>query len=196
MFRKLFGKATPAHTPTTAPAREDLTTDSGMLCVWDAAPFSGITDYDSWEAELLENASILRHIEAGHFVPLDTKGDGAFAIDVRQASPDSMSAREREYLLVPSRPYLLRSTGKIFASGIEHVGADPRNFIALELEPGDYTVHVNLMDWAEEPGATDEQGNPTPSALPDMIVFIEKAGSNPPDYRKELETFRTEDSLR
>ena len=107
-----------------------------------------------------------------------------------------MSAREREYLLVPSRPYLLRCTGKIFASGIEHVGADPRNFISLDLAPSDYTVHVNLMDWAEEPGATDAQGNPTPSALPDMIVFIEKAADPRPAYRKELETFRKEDALR
>jgi hypothetical protein len=192
MFRKLFSKAT----SPPAPVRGDLATDSGMLCLWDAGTFSHIHDYDSWESELCEDADILRHIAAGHFVPLNTGGDGAFAVEVRQTSPDSMNPREREYLLVPSQPYLLRCTGKAFVSGLEHVGANPGSCLALDLEPADYTVHLKLIDWAEEPGATDAQGNPSANALPDMIVFIERATDNRPNYRKELDTFRREDALR
>ena len=191
MFRKLFGKTSKAPTQL----RADLATDSGMLCVWDAQPFSGITDYDSWEKELCEDEDIIRHIQAGHFVPLNL-GDGAFAVELRQGSPDSMNEREREYLLVPSRPYLLNSTGRILISGLEHVGTDPRSFLDLELAPGRYTVHVQLIDWTEEPGAKDANGNPTPNALPDMIVFIHSTGQEASDYRQDLETFRKEDALR
>ena len=191
MFRKLFAKTTKAPDQL----RADLATDSGMLCVWDAQPFAGISDYDSWERELCEDADILRHLEAGHLVPLNL-GDGAFAVEVRHASPESMSAREREYLLVPSQPYYLRSSGRILVSGLEQVGGDPRSYLAVDLEPGDYTVHVSLMDWTEEPGAKDAEGNPSPNALPDLIVFIEQTDVLPPDYRKDLETFRKEDALR
>ena len=107
-----------------------------------------------------------------------------------------MNEREREYLLVPSRPYLLNSTGRILISGLEHVGTDPRSFLDLELAPGRYTVHVQLIDWTEEPGAKDANGNPTPNALPDMIVFIHSTGQEASDYRQDLETFRKEDALR
>jgi hypothetical protein len=191
MFRKLFGKTSKAPTHL----RADLATDSGMLCVWDAQPFAGITDYDSWEKELCEDEDILRHIDAGHFVPLNL-GDGAFAVELREGSPDSMNEREREYLLVPSQPYLLVSTGRILISGLEQVGADPRSFLTRDLAPGRYTVHVQLIDWTEEPGSKDSNGSPTPDALPDMIVFIQPAGEGAPVYRRDLETFRREDALR
>jgi len=191
MFRNLFRKTSKAPVPL----RADLATDSGMLCVWDAQSFAGISDYASWEKELCEDADILRHLQAGHLVPLNL-GDGAFAVELRQGSPDSMSAREREYLLVPSQPYLLNSTGRILISGIEQVGSDPRRFLDLELAPGQYTVHIQLIDWIEEPGSKDANGNPTPNALPDLIVFIQPLGRDVPAYRKDLETFRKGDALR
>ena len=191
MFRKLFGKTS----KDSAPLRSDLATDSGMLCVWDAQTFAGITDYDSWEKELCEDEDIMRHLQAGHLVPLNL-GAGAFAVELRQGSPDSMSEREREYLLVPSQPYLLNSTGRILISGLEHVGADPRSNLDLELPTGPYTVHIQLIDWTEEPGSKDASGSPTPTALPDMIVFIQPVGQDAPDYRNDLETFRKEDALR
>lgn len=191
MFRKLFGK-TPK---VTGRLRADLATDSGMLCVWDAQPFAGITDYASWEKELCEDKDILNHLEAGHLVPLNL-GDGVFAVELRVGSPESMSEREREYLLVPSQPYLLISTGRILISGLEQVGADPRSFLALNLAAGRYTVRVQLIDWTEEPGSKDANGSPTPNALPDMVVFVQPAQDDAPDYRRSLETFRKEDALR
>jgi hypothetical protein len=191
MFRKLFGKTSKAP----APLRADLATDSGMLCVWDPRPFAGISDYDSWEKELCEDADLLRHLEAGHLVPLNLD-DGAFAVEVRHGSPASLSVREREYLLVPSQPYYLRSSGRVLVSGLEQVGEAPRSYLAVDLDPGDYTVQVNLIDWAEEPGAKDAGGNPSPDALPDLIVFIERTDGSRPEYRKDLETFRKEDALR
>ena len=175
--------------------RSDLATDAGMLCVWDFQAFRDISDYDSWDAQLGEDEGILRHISAGNLVPLSL-GDGAFAVEVRLGSPESMSAREREYLQVPSRPYFLRTAGRVVISGVEHVGGDPRSPMDLQLEPGDYTILIGLIDWAEEPGAKDAEGNPSPDALPDMIVFIQATGSNRPEFRQEIETFRREDALR
>lgn len=191
MFRKFFHK-----TPTPHPVlRKDLATDSGMLCVWDAQPFAGITEYDSWEKELCEDVDILRHVESGHLVPLYL-GDGAFAVEVRLANQNSMSDREREYLLVSSQPYFLRSSGRVFVSGLEHISSEPRSFLEVMLPPGDYTVNAQLIDWTEEPGSKDRDGKPSPHALPDIIVFIESAKNGVTDYRKVLETFRKEDALR
>lgn len=192
MFRRIFGKST----EETKTHRLDLVTDSGMLCVWNADHFSHITDYDSWEKELCEDTDILRHIESGSFVPLNLLSDGAFSVELRVASPDSMSPREKEYLLVPSLPYLLKSSGRIVASGLEHVGASARTFLEMDLPLGDYAVRVNLIDWSEEPGSRDDDGKPSPAAMPDMIVFIEPIHGDPPVFRKEVETFRREDALR
>ena len=191
MFRKLFSKS--SSPPDSL--RGDLSTDSGMLCVWDAEAFKEITDYDSWEKELCEDEDIQRQVDAGHLVPLNL-GDGAFAVELRRGSPDSLTDREREYLLVPSQPYALRSSGRVVVSGIEHIGADPRSCLELPLAPGDYTLRIQLIDWTQEPGAQDADGNPTPNALPDMLVFYEKAAATDGPYRRELETFRKEDALR
>lgn len=191
MFRKFFHK-----TPTPHPIlRKDLATDSGMLCVWDVPPFAGITDYDSWEKELCEDADILLHVESGHLVPLYL-GDGAYAVEVRLANPISMSDREREYLLVPSQPYFLRSSGRVLVSGLEHIGSDPGGYLEVILPPGEYTVSAQLIDWTEEPGSKGSNGKPSPHALPDIIVFIEPAKNDATVYRKLLETFRKEDALR
>jgi hypothetical protein len=191
MFRKLFGMTS----KVPSQLRADLVTDSGMLCVWDAKPFAAITDYDSWEKELCEDEDIMRHLQAGHLVPINL-GDGVYTVELRQGSADSMSQRESEYLLVPSQPYLLNSTGRILISGLEHVGADPRTFLECELPPGSYTVQVQLIDWTEEPGSKDSNGRPTSNALPDIIVFVQPSEMGAFDYRQSLEIFRKEDALR
>ena len=45
-------------------------TDAGMLALWDRQNFQGITDYETWESELLEDEDIQHHIVAGAYVPL------------------------------------------------------------------------------------------------------------------------------
>ena len=189
MLGKFFGrKGQSVH-------RMDLSTDAGMLGVWDYASFSIIHDYDSWDAELCEDVDIQRHIKAGEFIPLNL-GDGAFGVEIRFGSPDSMSEREKKYLLVPGQPYLLRTKGKVCVSGIEAVSGELRpQAISLDVDPGDYAVLPQLIDWNQEPGAVDENDAPTANALPDIIVYL----APPIDggvYRTELETFRKEDALR
>ncbi len=46
-------------------------------------PFVNIHDYDTWDAELGEDAGIQRHVAAGNLVPINTGSDGAFAFVVR-----------------------------------------------------------------------------------------------------------------
>lgn len=170
-------------------------TDSGMLCIWNYENFKHVHDYDSWDKELCEDSDILRNIKNYSFVPLNL-GDGAFEVDVR-INEAALSEREKEYLLVPSHPYLLKSNGKICISGLEHVSAEPGdNIAAIDLESGEYIVQVNLIDWNQEPGAVDENGNPTDKALPDMIVIITKHANEEIVFRTEIETFRKEDALR
>lgn len=167
-----------------------------MLCLWDYHSFAMIKDYDSWEKELCEDADIRRHISAGHFVPLNLLSDGAFSVALRKGSPDTMSKREKEYLLVPSQPYFLKTSGRVLASGLEQVNSDPDEFLEILLDAGDYVVRPQLIDWAAEPGSKDSQGRPSPSALPDFLVFIEPVVQTAFNYRQEIETFRKEDSLR
>ena len=169
-------------------------TDSGMLCIWDYNSFKHINDYDSWDKELCEDEDIQKHINSSKFVPLNL-GDGAFDVEIRFTEP-SFSDREREYLLVPSQPYKIVSDGQLCISGLEHVCGDLDDNIAnLSIKPGEYIAQINLIDWNQEPGATDSDGNPTDKALPDMIIFIYNDHSIN-EFRKDIETFRREDALR
>lgn len=191
MLKKLFHKHKQVE-----PQRQDLMTDSGMFGVWNYQSFSHIVDYDTWDPELCEDEDILKQISGGKFVPIDL-GDGVASVDVRIDSPNTMNSREKEYLLVPSKPYKLRTSGKVCVSGIEYIGKDPSatQTLTFDVEAGEYTVYVNLIDWNQEPEAMDAEGNPTENALPDVIVFITK--EKPKEvFRCDLETFRKEDALR
>ncbi len=171
-------------------------TDSGMLCLWDYEFFKYIHDYDSWDKELCEDKDISRNISKSIFIPLNL-GDGAFEVEVRFDKSHKLTDREKEYLLVPSRPYLFKTKGKVCLSGIEHVSGEiTHNVSKFDLKPGEYIVQINLIDWDQEPGAVNSEGNPTDSALPDMIVFIHEYDQSEMEFRTEIETFRKEDALR
>ena len=170
-------------------------TDSGMLGIWDYESFKNIHDYDSWDVELCEDEDILRNIKKKAFIPLNL-GDGVFEVEIR-IGPNNFSNREKEYLLVPSHPYSLKTSGKVCVSGLEHVSGDLDDSIStIELNSGEYVVQINLIDWNQEPGAVDDEGGPTDIALPDMIVFIDKYDNSNIQFREEIETFRKEDALR
>jgi len=170
-------------------------TDSGMLCIWDYDSFKHIHDYDSWDEELCEDDDISRNIKKHAFVPLNL-GDGAFEVELR-IGENNLSQREKEYLLVPSHPYLLKTSGKICISGLEHVnGALDENSSSLKIDAGEYVAQINLIDWNQEPGAVNEDGGPTEKALPDMIVFLAEYDNADKEFREAVETFRKEDALR
>jgi hypothetical protein len=186
MFKKLFSKQTKWSST--------LSTDSGMLGIWNYSSFKHINDYDSWENELCDDEDIQKPIHDSRFIPLNL-GDGVFKVEVRIDSPENMSPREKEYLLVPSKPYKLKSTGLICVSGLEHISEDTKqNVLKLDLKKKDYTVYINLIDWNQEPGALNPNGGPTENALPDMLVFITENHEN--EYRTDIETFRKEDAQR
>lgn len=165
-------------------------TDSGMLCLWQAAAFQGVHDYDSWEKELLEDPDIIRHIKQGEFVPINIRSDGVFEVEIRMGAAEALDEREKRHLVVTSMPYLFRSVGELHVSGIEHVTARPGDAVGtLRVAPGDYAATIHLIAWDEEPGAADEQGNPKPDALPDFVVLMQPALEKDRNYRTAVETF-------
>ncbi|MBI1325450.1 hypothetical protein GC170_19980 [bacterium] len=171
--------------------RFECPTDAGMHCLWNEAAFEGVSDYDSWEKELLNDADIRRHIAAGHFVPLNIGSDGVMSIEIRRGTsetPAALNEREERYVIVASEPYLLRSTGRIGVSGIEHIEVPAGEIVGLlDLPAGDYAVRVHLIGWDEEPGMSTDDG-PAPDALADYVVLIDPATGDEP-FRTELETF-------
>ncbi|MFF2553459.1 hypothetical protein ACFVUS_20845 [Nocardia sp. NPDC058058] len=172
-------------------------TGSGMLALWDPVSFAHVVDYDGWEVELLEDEPVGEHIQTGKLVPLNILADGRFGVLVRVDATGAaeLTARERKYLQESSEPYLFRSTGTAKVSGIESVGAfdDTEASVAdmvpteIDLPAGDYAVTVHLLDWEAEPGAMDDEGDATPSALPDFVVLIEPAAGH--SFRTAIETF-------
>ena len=167
-------------------------TDAGMLALWSPENFHNITDYDSWERELLDEADISRHIEQGAFVPINIQSDGAYQCVVRAASsgvPATLSNRERRYLVVSSEPYLFRSRDTVAICGIEHISRSPEEPAAFfALPAGDWAVTVHLIDWPSEPGAISPDGNPTSTALSDFVILLNPTTTQA-RYRTKMETF-------
>jgi hypothetical protein len=161
-------------------------TNAGMFGVWQPEHFMGVTSLDEWEDLVSEDAALLRHIEAGVFVPINIGGDGAFQFTVRSGG---LNDRELPYRLVSSKPYLLIAKGQTALGGLEAVGRytgiEP---VALPTDAGRYSVTIHLIDWKAEPGAADPNGKPMANALSDFIVEIEpESGSE--EYRLALATF-------
>ena len=76
-------------------------------------------------------------------------------------------------------------------SGLENIygNVTEEECIKVELEKGDYSVAVYLIEWDAEPGMKTEDGSPAPGALPDFVVLIQKEKSIGKAYRKSVDTF-------
>jgi hypothetical protein len=166
-------------------------TDAGMLCLWDPSAFPRIVDYETWEPELCEDPDILRHIKAGHLVPINTNQgvDGAFDVIVRVGDDKkkaSLTEREASYILAESTPYLFKSTGRVCLSGLEHVESQPgRSVGCLPMPDGEHVAKLFFIAWDDEPGMKDRNGRPKPGALPDFVLLV-----NPKPKGKKIR-FRT-----
>ncbi|GIF64742.1 hypothetical protein Ais01nite_27770 [Asanoa ishikariensis] len=170
---------------------EALATDAGLFGLWSPTSFHDVVDYETWEAALLEDEDIVRHIAIGAFVPINIGGDGAYQFVARVGSmsaPAELTERERKYLIVTSEPYLFVATAGAVISGIEHVGDDPDIGLRISLEPGRWQATVALIDWTAEPGQQDDDGAPKMGALPDFVVLINPESGHA-DYRQTVETF-------
>jgi hypothetical protein len=167
-----------------------VATNAGMCALWQPEHFAHVTDLDTWEDEVAEDAALIRHMERGAFVPLNVGGDGAFQITVRGGSSGAgLGDREERYVLVSSQPYLLDSRGSIALGGLESVGGAVRHdALDIPVEAGRYSVTVHLIDWKAEPGSLAADGSPSASALPDFLAVF-RAGSETLEYRTKVSTF-------
>ena len=165
-------------------------TDTGMFGVWQPEHFAGVNSLDEWEDEVSEDAALLRHIEAGAFVPINIGGGGAYQFAVRFGDlATGLTERELRYRIVSSRPYLLIANGQTSLGGLEsvgqHAGISP---VALPTNPGRYVVTIHLIDWKAEPNAADSNVKPTTDALSDFVIEILPETGNE-KYRSSLTTF-------
>jgi hypothetical protein len=152
-----------------------------MQVLWHREPFRHVVDYDSWEEELLDDAGIVRHIEAGSMVPLSTGMDGAWEFIVRWGEEAALTAAERQHVIVRSEPYLLVTQTDVRVGGIEHITGNPSEDegFAVPLPPGRWSVTVHLID-------ADALGEPL-----DFVVLI-KPGDSTGSYRTEVNPFDRE----
>lgn len=164
----------------------------GVLCLWDHAAFAHISDWLTWEQELLEDWDIERHIQLGNLVPVTTNSPGSYHLMARAGTetvPASLSKREQTYLLYTSTPYRLKTKGVVCLGALEDVGGEsPPQGCMLQIPPGEYQVTVHWIRWDHEPGAQTMEGLPAPGALPDFLLLINplKTGTQ---FRSCLQTF-------
>ena len=171
---------------TTSP----LYTSAGLFGLWRSSAFSHVTDLDQWEDELVEDASLLRHIADAAFVPINIGSDGACEFHLRGTqTPGTLTDRERALVLVTSQPYLLTSDGKLELGALEGGGSyTGSETVEIPLAAGRYGVVVHLIDWPAEEGARGPDGAPTAGALPDFIIEVYLAPEDG-QYRRAVETF-------
>ena len=94
-----------------------------MHGIWSPAAFADVDGYDSWARELEDDNDILRHVQAGDFVPINIEADLVAEIEVRvnTSPPALLSNREQKFLAVSSQAYRFQSSGAVAVGGIEHV---------------------------------------------------------------------------
>ncbi|WP_369170470.1 hypothetical protein AB5J49_22830 [Streptomyces sp. R28] len=170
-----------------------VATDAGMLALWDPQSFTSIVDYDTWDAQLGEDEDVERHIRSGALAPINIRSDGAFGVVVRIGGVDQpvqLTERESRHCLVTSDAYLLHSTGKVWLSGIEAVGAEAwSETVRFDLPVGRYSVVIHLIAWEDEPGSVNEDGSPSETALSDFVAIINPAAPQQDNFRSAAVTF-------
>jgi len=152
--------------------KKTLSTNSGMWSIWNYEFYKTIENYDDWSNFFEEDINIIEQIKNKKFVPVNINADGVFEFEVKYA--EKLNERERKYLLVSSKPYIIENSGILKVSGIEFVKNEIKdiNCISLEIPKGTYSVVVHLIDWKAEPDVLNDKGFPTDKALPDFIIEI------------------------
>ncbi|MGY4907507.1 hypothetical protein [Streptomyces sp. 900116325] len=101
-----------------------------------------------------------------------------------------LTERESRHRLVTSDAYLLHSSGQLWLSGIEAVGAEAwPGTVRCDLPVGCYSVVIHLIAWEDEPGSTNDDGTPSETALSDFVALINPAVSEQDTFRSAVETF-------
>lgn len=173
--------------------KKDLSTGCGMFGLWDYEAYKNIDDYDKWEPLFCEDEDIEKQIERKHFVPVNIHSDGCFGFVLK--IDDELNEREQKYVCVKSEEYLLKTSGKVVLSGIEHIdgGVKDNKAVIIDVPAGNYSVTVHLISWEDEEGAYLDNGEINPNALPDFVILLKSNANTDKLYRESINTFSEDD---
>lgn len=171
-----------------------LSTNSGMWGIWDYETYKHIDEYDKWDKLFCEDEDIIKQIKNKTFIPAYIFQDGSCSFTVK--IDEELNEREEKYVCVKSEPYLLKTSGKVVVSGIEHIDKklNDTNTIIINLPSGEYSVKIFLLSWDEEPGAYLENGEVNPNALSDFVIIIQSNANSDIQYREKINTFSEDDT--
>jgi len=159
--------------------RSSCSTGSGWCCVWDRDAFNNVACYETWEAELLMDEDIRRHLRAGDLVPINDFSDGTYDIEVHIGSPQVpavLTNEERAMVTRTSGAYRFTSAGRLCLSGVEFVQYPvPVDIPTLEIPPGQYAAVVH------------DTGQSEP--LANFIVLINQCTDDTVDFSEDHDTF-------
>ena len=159
--------------------RRSCSTGSGWCCVWDRDAFRNVAGYETWEAELLMDEDIRRHLRAGNLVPINGFSDGVYDTEVRIGSHQVtavLTDEERAMVTRTSGTYRFTSAGHLCMSGVEFVQCPvPVDIPTLEIPSGQYAAVVHDTGRLED--------------LANFIVLINPRTDDTVDFSEDHDTF-------
>ncbi len=120
--------------------------------------------------------AVEKELAAARLIGVDTGSDGGFMVRFTDRRLDE---REAEFARHRATFPLRVSQGRLFLGNGDFLPSsdptsdpfeDPEGW--LDVPNGDYAVRVHALDWAAEPGAVDDAGVSTKSALPSYVAVF------------------------
>ena len=166
-----------------------LYTNKSMWSLWDHNQYKNIKSRYESEDFFKEEKDVVKQIELSKFVPIYINSDGEFQFRVK--IDEDLSERESKYVIATSKPYLFKTEGKAYLSGIEFIEDEvlETEVIELNLKNSSYEVVVNIIEWDQEPGMRLPDGSAAENALPDFIVVLKSIKKETKNYKKDIDTF-------
>lgn len=165
-----------------------LTTSFGMWGLWDYEKYKNVENYNEWSVFFDEVDDIMKQITSHSFVPINIGSDGAFEFKV--IFEEDLNDRERKYILVSSKPYLIKSSGLLKLSGIEYIGGKIKDRDCITIPTGEnkFVVVIHLIDWKAEKSRFSSDSQFLSRTLPDFIIEI-KYKATLIDLNDDIRTF-------
>jgi hypothetical protein len=167
-------------------------TVAGMHVLWTPMPARPWRDLANWQRDPAARSELRWMLRHGVIAPIAVQLNGAFAFAVRvgtEDEPAQLTEREDDCRALISAPYLIRTAGRLFLSGVEQLHTmAPTQSLRLDVPAGDYAATVHLIDVDLDPDSRAADGNWRADALPDFVLTLQPVTSAI-NFRHELATF-------